>query len=341
MIHQSRTWAATLLAGLLALPAAAQPARPVSLQDFTRAETDRYFAEFTAATGGLGRLQHERALADVNNQPVIRMNRDTLYSKAIVDLDAGPATITIPDTAGRFLSLLVIDQDHFNPAVISAPGQHVFTRELVGTRYAAFLFRTFVDPNDPADLRAAHATQDGLTITQPGTGHLDLPNWDSASLNAIRGLLNQLANFQAGSLAGFGRRGEVDPVAHLVVTAAGWGGNPPSAAIYANITPSGNDGTTVHRLRLRDVPVDGFWSITVYNRAGFMEPNPLNAYSVNNVTARREADGAVVVQFGGCMPATPNCLPTPQAWNSIARLYRPRPEVLSGAWHFPAPEAVR
>ncbi|HBD35237.1 MAG TPA: carboxylesterase, partial [Cupriavidus sp.] len=60
--------------------------------------------------------------------------------------------------------------------------------------------------------------------------------------------------------------------------------------------------------------VDGFWSVTVYNARGFFEPNRLNAYSLNNLTARRNADGTVTVQFGGCSDAVPNCLPTMPGW---------------------------
>jgi len=63
--------------------------------------------------------------------------------------------------------------------------------------------------------------------------------------------------------------------------------------------------------------------------------NLLNAYSLNNVTARKNTDGAVVVQFGGCDGKIPNCLPTMSGWNYMVRLYRPRAEVLNGSWKFP------
>jgi hypothetical protein len=47
-----------------------------------------------------------------------------------------------------------------------------------------------------------------------------------------------------------------------------------------------NDGTTNYRLTVKDVPVDGFWSVTVYTAEGYLEPNRYDAYSVNNITAR-------------------------------------------------------
>jgi hypothetical protein len=47
-------------------------------------------------------------------------------------------------------------------------------------------------------------------------------------------------------------------------SAGGWGGNPDSEAKYLNVNPSRNDGKTVYGLTVKgDVPVDGFWSITV------------------------------------------------------------------------------
>src|SRR4030088_2063427 len=85
-----------------------------------------------------------------------------------------------------------------------------------------------------------------------------------------------------------------------------WGGLPEKDALYLPITPARNDGTAVHKLAFKDVPVDGFWSITVYNAEGYLEPNPYGAYSVNNITARKSADGAITIQFGGCDGEIPN-----------------------------------
>lgn len=89
-----------------------------------------------------------------------------------------------------------------------------------------------------------------------------------------------------------------------------------------------------------DVPVDGFWSITVYNAKGYLEPNQYDAYSVNNITTAKNADGSVAVQFGGCDGKIPNCLPSRPGWNYTVRLYRPRAAALSGKWKFPEARPV-
>ena len=104
-----------------------------------------------------------------------------------------------------------------------------------------------------------------------------------------------------------------------------------SAAVVDPRLPSGE-----YQLTVRDVPVDGFWSISVYNADGYFQPNDRDAYSVNNITAGRNDDGSVTVCFGGCDGARPNCLPIPDGWNYTVRLYRPRPEILDGTWTCPA-----
>jgi hypothetical protein len=134
----------------------------------------------------------------------------------------------------------------------------------------------------------------------------------------------------------FGAKDQVDPVRHLIGSALLWGGNPEKDALYLPITPARNDGTTVHKLTVRDVPVDGFWSITVYNADGYLEANQYNAYAVNNINAKQGTDGSVAIQFGGCDGEIPNWLPIMKDWNYTVRLFRPRPEILDGTWRFPA-----
>ena len=128
---------------------------------------------------------------------------------------------------------------------------------------------------------------------------------------------------------------EVDPVKHLIGSAILWGGNPEKDALYLPITPARNDGKSVYKLRVGDVPVDGFWSLTVYSSEGYLQPNQDNAYAVNRLTAKKGPDGSVTIQLGGCDGKIQNCLPISEGWNYTVRLFRPRAEILSGAWKFP------
>jgi hypothetical protein len=311
----------------------------VSPDNFIRAETDMYFGNI-AGTGGLGRFVHFRELSPLDNQLVVRQNRDTLYSPVLFDLDAGPVTVTLPDAGDRFMSMQVITEDHYVPEVIYTAGSHTFTGEDIGTRYVALPLRILVNPNDPADLDAVHALQDAVTVRQDSPGSFEIPDWDPVSQKQVREALIALFATLPDSKGMFGPEGEVDPVRRLIGAAAAWGGNPEKDALYLTVNPPQNDGTTVHRLTVPDVPVDGFWSVTVYNKDGYFTENPQNAYSLNNIVVAKESDGSVEIQFGGCDGSRANCLPITPGWNYLVRLYRPRAEVLDGSWTFPQAQPV-
>ena len=75
---------------LVALPAAAD-STVVNSDNFVRAESDLYFSA-VVATDRFGKFGHDREMTALDNQAIIRLNRDTLYSSAVFDLDAGPVT---------------------------------------------------------------------------------------------------------------------------------------------------------------------------------------------------------------------------------------------------------
>ena len=334
--------AATAAPSAAPAPRQAEGSVPVTADNFTRAESDRYFENIVKEAGGPGRFFHRREVEPVEHQIVIRPNRDTLYSAAVFDLDAGPVTVTLPDSGKRFRSMIVIDEDQYTPEVVYDAGRYTYTREGIGTRYLMLAMRTLVKPDDPADMAQVHQLQDATRIEQPGgPGTFAIPDWDRTSHKKVKDALLSLADTLPDSNRGFGTREEVDPVRRLVLSASAWGGNPDKDARYLNVFPPKNDGNTVYRLRIpADVPVDGFWSISLYNAEGRFQKNPYDAYTLNNLTAKKDADGSVTAQFGGCDGKIPNCLPTMPGWNYMVRLYRPRPEVLSGRWTFPEAEPV-
>ncbi|MET4390197.1 hypothetical protein ABIB73_005979 [Bradyrhizobium sp. F1.4.3] len=309
---------------------------PVTVDNFIRAETDLYMGNIVK-DGGFGKLIHRREPASIDNQTVIRLNRDTLYSSGVFDLDAGPVSITLPDAGKRFMSLLVINEDHYAPSVFYGGGSHILTKEKIGTRYVVFAIRTLVNPADPKDVEQVHALQDAIQVNQKSIGRFETPKWDAANQKKVRDALLVLSSTIPDFKRAFGTKEQVDPVRHLVATAAAWGGNPDKDATYLNITPTKNDGTTVYTLRVKDVPVDAFWSVSVYNADGYFEKNTYNAYALNNLTAQKGSDGSIAIQFGGCDGKVSNCLPITKGWNYTVRLYRPRAEILSGKWKFPEP----
>jgi len=309
--------------------------QPVTFENYNRAQTDVYFAG-VVKSGGFGKFRHGRELAPPVQQGIVRPNRDTLYSFVIVDLDAGPATITLPDAGKRFMGLQVVNEDQYSRATFYDAGSHTLTQEMIGTRYAIAVVRFLVDYTNKADVEQVHALQDAVQFSQDRTGTFDIPNWDETSLKKVQAALLQLGTTVSDTRRMFGAsEDQVDPVKHLIGSAMLWGGAPEKDSLYLPTTPVRNDGGTVHKLTVGDVPVDGFWSLTVYNKEGYLQPNKDNAYSVNSLTAKKGTDGTTAIQFGGCDGKVQNCLPITPGWNYTVRLFRPRVEIIDGRWLFP------
>jgi hypothetical protein len=311
----------------------------VTIENFERAESDGYFSA-VVKDGALGKFHHHRELTRVDKQIVVRSNRDTLYSAAVFDLEAAPVTVTLPEAGSRFMSMQAVDQDQYTSAVVYGAGAYTIAREMIGTRYVLLAVRLFVDPNDAQDLEQVRALQDAITVEQRSVGVFQVPHWDAPSKKTVRDALLVLGRTVSDTKRMFGRREHVDPVRHLIGTAMAWGGNPEKDALYLTVTPRANDGVTAHEIVVRDVPVDAFWSVSVYDANGYYRANEAGAYSLNNVTAKRDASGAVTIRFGGTDASAPNHLPISPGWNYTVRLYRPRQELLDGSWHFPEAQPV-
>ena len=308
--------------------------RVVNVDNFARAETHRMFAGLQRDAGGINRFAHNRKPAAIDKQTVIRMNRDTLYSFAVVDISSG-ATLTLPDAGERYLSVMVVNEEHYINRVFHSAGRYPLTVEEFDSPFVVVAARTLVDPRDPGDLAAVAAVQDKLEISARSGRSFEPPEYDTESLDRTRRALLTLASDMTSFAASFGRKEDVDPVHHLISTAAGWGGLPDSEATYVGVSPHlpvGEYELTVGQ----DVPVDGFWSISVYNADGYFEPNEAGAYSVNSITAARNADSTVTVRFGGDGDPGRNSLPITDGWNYLVRLYRPRAQIRDGSWTFPA-----
>ena len=320
---------------LVSAATADDPGEPVSvtISNFVRAESDHMIrANMDAAGVGINQFSHLRNPTTPDNQPVIRMNQDTLYSGTVLDLSR-PVEITLPEVDGRYMSMHVVNQDHYM-LVEQEPGVYELTEDSVGTRFALVTVRTFYNAGDSEDLARAHAAQDKLQIRGGGDGPFEAPNWDTDDLMMARKALNDLAVMGFDTSYAYGRKEDVRPIDHLVGTAAGWGGLPRKAAFYILDSVERNDGRTPYAVTVKDVPVDAFWSITVYNADGYLEANDLGVNSYNNFSAKPNKDGSYTIHFGGDTKAA-NYLPITEGWNYAVRLYQPRREILDGSWSFP------
>ncbi|MGV0744364.1 DUF1214 domain-containing protein [Mycolicibacterium sp. XJ870] len=291
------------------------------------------FSDIQRDAGGVDTFRHNREPAPIDQQTVIRLNRDTLYSFAIVDISAG-ASLTLPDSGERYLSAMIVNQDHLINAVYHDGGTYPLTVDQFDTPYVLVGVRILVNPLDDSDVAEVARLQDALGLESGSATPFTCPDYDSASMDATRDALLDLAKGLHGFDHTFGARNQIDPVRHLIGTAAGWGGLPTEEAAYIGVDPTPSN--EVRTLTLRDVPVDGFWSVSVYNARGFFEPNEHNQYTVNSVTGVKNPDGSVTIRFDPNPSGdSPNTIATPDGWNFLVRLYRPHAAITEGTWQLP------
>jgi hypothetical protein len=309
----------------------------VNVDNFRAAETARIFDETIAMTGTVNQWFHFRGPTSVDAQYVIRMNRDTLYSANIVDISRG-ATVTLPDAGDRYMTLMVVNAEHYINGVFSEPGTYELSAEEHGSPYVGLAARTFVDSSDPDDVAAVNRLQDALMVTANSATPYTHPDYDEDALAAARDALLLLSEAIPNTDHMFGKKSDVDPTRHLIGTAMGWGGLPESEAYYYIETEPQPAGK--YTFTLRDVPVDAFWSVTVYNRDGYLEPNPYDSHNKNSVTAATDPDGSITLNLSPDDEGLTNYLYVMDGWNYALRLYKPHQSVIDRTWTPPTPQPV-
>ena len=168
----------------------------VTTDNFVRAESNRMLVGLQAQAGGTNRWRHLREPTALDEQTVIRMNRDTLYSTAVVNISEG-ATLTVPDAGGRYLSVMVVNQDHYINRIFTQAGDYTLTVEEFDTPYVLLAARVLVDPDDPDDIAQVHQIQDRFSLTATADAPLQLPDYDEQSFTAIRqSLLDEVQQTQ-------------------------------------------------------------------------------------------------------------------------------------------------
>jgi hypothetical protein len=138
-----------------------------------------------------------------------------------------------------------------------------------------------------------------------------------------------------------------------MVAQLGLGANLPEDAVYplnlADATGKPLDGAaaayTLHFEKEQIPPVDGFWSVTLYDNDGFQVANSLNRFAVSSwMPFKYDADGSLTLFIQNESPGSEresNWLPAPKGpFNLTMRLYAPKSEALTGRWN-PPPVSAR
>ena len=322
------------------IPTMDAKAPKVDAYNYVRAETDMQMKKYGAV--GFGKFNKHRKAYDVDNQVTLSGNRDTIYSFGVFDLSKSDLTITMPDSKGKYMTLMPISQNHDVYRGLNAPGKYTFKQSEVGTRYMVFVIRTLMDPNSPKDMEHAHKLQDGVIVSQTDIGDMSgLKEWDEKSMIAMRKAYNALGSSASSSKNFFGVKCENSYLDAAMGVAVGWGGMQQADALYIPTQVAKNDGKTAYTITVpKNVPVDGFWSVTIYNQERFMVKNKSNSYSLNSLTAKKNADGTATLHLGGD-PKAKNFLFIPKNWLYIVRFYQPHKEIAEGKWSFPKAKEVK
>ncbi len=314
---------------------------PVTKENYGLAETQLIFSGYAqniaaaTDTNGVGVWLHNKVGADPKDLTIVRINFDTVYSFAIVDLSED-VTLTMPDTNGRYQNAWIVTEEHYNPMSFTRPGTYALTRENVGSPYAMIIIRTLANTSDPTDLAIANGFQEQLVLKQQSSGRYEASNvWDMDEILKMRAVYAGIGEEEdTPSEVMFGKRGEVPLKEHNIGTAMGWGGLTAERAVYPGYFPDSNEPQT---LTLRDVPAAAFWSITVYDAEGFPQGE---VYNINSEFTVPEEDGSVIIHFGGDKSAA-NYMDVFDGWNFVLRIYEPTQAYFSGDWVRPELEMVQ
>jgi len=338
------------------------------VRQFPYQDTHNYVKTYTKsdpAQFNIWVLGKKPVLVKAGEDKVVRMNNDTFYKMAFVNLAKGPVVLQSTKSAkDRFSSFQLMDDRNVNYRnVIRPKGTFTLYRGEkpekiegeaieVPSEISVVIVRVEVkDKNDAKDLAAAERIFGGITIRGPKLDAfpaLDLLSaFDERVGKEALGRMDELFKRTPFRelVAGPGDvPGRVSYLRLAAGTKGGWGGPVTSHSSYETLF-FGADGKKfegrrgTYSVTTEEPPVDAFWSITVYDteRGGFLHPNPENRYHINNTTAVKNDDGSVTFLFKqSCGSKDRNCLEVPPGeFDLVARYYLPRKAIQDGSWTLP------
>lgn len=179
----------------------------------------------------------------------------------------------------------------------------------------------------------------------------DLPETALKKIQSSKASLGEIVNGWVVT-KGLGVYG-TDYTKRAVVAAFGWPANRQKDAVYpyTDVDSEGRPLTGAHQYTLTfpkglTPPVEGFWSITMYeiDQGWWFVPNALNKFTVSpRNDLKYNADGSLTLHFQNASPGSDkeaNWLPAPKGpFLPMLRMYWPKeasPSILDGTWKVPA-----
>ena len=271
--------------------------RRVTPESYPTDETSRQMLKNQSLVG-VNLFLHKRQLTPTNDQPVVRMNRDTYYSIAVVDVSKG-ATVTIPEIPkGKYVSVQPVTEDHRIQAMKYGPGTYDLTTHTGNHLYLVVrLDATFSEEEvrEIQDQMSIAANSANLFQAEPVNeesfskveNELKAKHLDIVKREGIKSLFGMFTDLNDESNQLFTEE------KYQVGAAIGWGGAQMKDNIYEVSANFPTD--SCYELTFEDPGNKAFWSITVYDKNGFMFDDLAN-YS--SYTAKANEDGTYTVRFG-------------------------------------------
>ncbi|WP_141012847.1 DUF1214 domain-containing protein [Nocardioides sambongensis] len=304
----------------------------VTPETYVRAEVDGRFRLFQQRAGGVNAFYLIPRPVPVDEQPVVRMNRDTLYGGSVIDTSAG-ARVFMPEVPDdRYASLFVIDNDHYVLDVIREPGWHEITSE---TRYCCAVPRVELkDMRDEDEIAHVRGILEQYKIEAGSAETFEAPDWDWDSMFALRAQYEQeFRTFAQYPADWMDKRGAANDATRHLAAAGAWGLFPEDEAVYINYTGP-QDASKAYVGTYTPPPCDAFWSIAVYGEDAFF--HSMNA-TLSPETTTFNDDGTFTVYFGSeeLVGDKPNRLDISEGWNFLMRAYEPGDDVLARKYVLP------
>ena len=300
----------------------------VTQENFAQAYTNMRLGAIVKLAGGVN-INHEMPVppSDPAKQFVVRMNRDTWYSVACVDL-SGSVYVNIPDSKQN-ITTQVVDENHETAPMIYGPGRHKLTAK---TSYAFVIVRAL-----------EKGICGNITYEAESAKPFEVKEWDMASFQKLDKLGNEILGrdgYVQREAFGNKESGQTD-YQKFVGVAAGWGGAMVQDAVYQTSPYFDIDGC-YEMMPFVDPGDEYFRSATVYNTDGRLFNDKANISSEMNPV--KNADGTFTLRFG--CEGQPNNIPivegnTTGKFNVVMRHYNPSENVSNGVAGYDATKLIR
>ena len=292
----------------------------VDRSNYQEAEVARNFTKW-AANGANNKLMHMTAVTPSGPAPTVRMNRDTLYSAAILDTSTGNASITLPEV-DLYQSILMVDTEGYARGFILEPGTHMVATD---TKFVWVLVRTGLEKG----IEEARRVQALVTVQGMGDGKYSAPEYDEESLASLtRFLIDEAIAEDNGDLYYGNYPGQVDETRRLRSTAAGFGGMN-GTNMYKFVEAVENN--VCMQSTFSNPNAEEFFSFTLYDTDGFlMDGNTI----VNSRDMTANEDGTYTVSIN-CGDDAINNISAPADIDTIGyawRVYGASEEVENRTW---------